>query len=170
MQKIKSFLFISILASFFSCSSEKDCAKTIIIQNEFTITTTSGSVFYPEITQVVDCSFPEPDIAETIKELPRLSEFSYNVLEFDFTPDTGNNTSRLKYKIELNNTGNKNIKGIPFITTNADGVIVSQANIDNCVELNPDSSCIISYDKEESLDIAIIKNITLQNVEYLVIQ
>ncbi|MEN8834768.1 MAG: hypothetical protein ABF265_01985, partial [Polaribacter sp.] len=84
------FIFISI----FSCSSsEEDCEKTIIVQYGFTISSPSGTTIIPEISQVVDCDFPEPDVAETIEELPKLEAFSYEVTELNVVPDTGNNTS-----------------------------------------------------------------------------
>ncbi|WP_439129726.1 hypothetical protein [Polaribacter sp.] len=168
MQKTKTLKYLTILILLFSCSSEKDCAKTIIVQNEFIISGANGTTIIPEITQVVDCSFPEPDAPETIEELPKLSEFSYDVLEFKFTPDTGNNTNRLEYKIQLNNLSDKKIMGIPYITKNIDGLVSTEINFGNCRELAANSSCIISFDKESSLDLGLIKQISIEKVEYFI--
>lgn len=168
IQKIKSFLYLYILIFIFSCSSEKDCAKTIIIQNEFIISGANGTTIIPEITQVVDCSFPEPDAPEIIEDLPKLSNFSYDVLEFNFTSDTGNNTNRLQYKIQLNNLSDKTVKGIPYITKDIDGLISTEINFGNCKELAANSSCIISFDKESSLDLGLIKEISIEKVEYFI--
>ena len=168
IQKIKSLLYLYILIFIFSCSSEKDCTKTIIIQNEFIISGANGTTIIPEITQVVDCSFPEPDAPEIIEDLPKLSNFSYDVLEFNFTSDTGNNTNRLQYKIQLNNLSDKAVKGIPYITKDIDGLISTEINFGNCRELSANSSCIISFDKESSLDLGLIKEISIEKVEYFI--
>ena len=79
MKFIKHFTLFFCLLLLFNCSSEDDCAKIIIIQNEFTVTTASGITVIPEISQTVDCTVPAPNVAQTIEELPKLQEFSYNI-------------------------------------------------------------------------------------------
>jgi len=171
MKKNKNFIYSIILLLIIGCSSnnENDCVKTIIIQNEFNFQSQYGSIFYPEVTQEVPCDFPEPEIPNTITELPRLDEFNYEILEFSFTENTGNNTSRLQYKIKLNNLSSKNVKGVPYITSDIDGLISSSPFTESCSEINANSSCIITRDIEESLNVVQIKNIKIINIEFLVI-
>ena len=170
MKFSKYFILFFSLVAFVNCSSEDDCAKIIVLQNEFTVTGPTGTTIIPEITQTVDCSVPAPTIAQTISELPKLQSFSYTVLEFNFTPDTGNNTSRLQYKIEINNLSNESVKGIPYVTINTDSLVSSSTNLSGCTQLSPNTSCIITFDKEESLNLAQINSINLVKVEYLVYQ
>ncbi|KGL63570.1 hypothetical protein [Polaribacter sp. Hel1_85] len=170
MKKYSAFFFLPIFILVLSCKSEleEDCIKTIIVQHEFIISSSTGTTTIPEITQVVDCSFPEPDAPKSIEELQKLTDFSYDVIEFNFTPDTGNNTNKLEYKIQLNNLSNKAVKGIPYITINIDGLVSTEVNFGACRELEANSNCIISLSKEASLDLGIIENISFVKVEFFI--
>jgi hypothetical protein len=165
-----SFLFCLIL----SCKSESedDCTKTIIVQYEFNLQSQYGIINYPEITQEVPCDFPEIDAPEAVTELPRLEEFSYEVLELNVIPDTGNNTSKISYKIQINNLSNDLVKGLPYLTTklNNDSFTTSYTFKDGCSELEANSSCIITYEAEESLELIKIVSYSILNVEYLILQ
>lgn len=163
------FIFVFIL----SCSSsEEDCKKTIIVQYSYTIVAPTGTTIIPEISQVVDCDFPEPDVAEAIEELPRLDAFSYEVTELIVIPDTGNNTSRVSYKITISNLSDANVKGIPYVTTriNNDSFTSSSANTSNCLELQANSSCEITYDVESSLNLGSLTSFEIIDVNYLITQ
>ena len=173
MKKIKTFFLATIFISLFSCtSSEDDCLKTIIIQPGFTINSPTGSTIIPKVTEEVSCDFPEPEEVKVITELPKLSEFSYEILDLVVIPDTGNNTSKVSYSIKLNNLSNKNIKGLPYLTTrvNNDSFTVSYAFTGGCQQLEPNSSCIISFESEESLDIVKITSFSILNVEYIIVK
>ena len=97
-----------------------------------------------------------------------LKDITYDILLFEFTPDTGNNTSRLKYEIKLYNPNNISVNGFYKITLSIDGFVSSSiANISSaCYEMDPNSNCIISFDKETSFDLGLIKLIELVSVEY----
>ena len=62
------------------------------------------------------------------------------------------------------------IKGFPYFTVNTDGLVSSSGFINGatstCTEINPNSSCIFSYDKQASLNLGIIQSIQLVNVKY----
>lgn len=158
-------LFYLIFSIFFSCSSAENCTKTITIPSR-TIITPTGSSYYPELLSVVPCDY----VITPVQEQTPLQNFTYEVLNFNFTPDTGNNTNRLKFDIKLNNPNNFVIKGFAYITTNADGVESSSGflngAISSCSEINPNSSCIFSFDKQSSLNLGIIQSIQLVNVKY----
>lgn len=171
MKKIKIFFSLLLLTFIISCESEKDCLKTIVTQYEFSIQTQYGNIYYPEVTQEVPCDFPEPETKEISVNNIKLNDFSYEVLELVVIPDTGNNTSKISYKIKLNNLSNKKVKGYPYLTTNTnnDPLTVSYAYTDGCSEIEANSSCTISYESEESLQIAQINSFSILKVEYLII-
>ena len=158
-------LFYLIFSILFSCSSAENCTKTITIPSR-TIITPTGSSYYPELQSVVPCDY----VITPVQEQTPLQNFTYEVLNFNFTPDTGNNTNRLKFDIKLNNPNNFVIKGFAYITTNADGVESSSGflngAISSCSEINPNSSCIFSFDKQSSLSLGLIQSIQLVNVKY----
>jgi len=97
-----------------------------------------------------------------------LKDITYEVILFEFTPDTGNNTSRLKYQIKFNNLNDISINGFHKITLNIDGLISSNiaSSSSPCYEISANSSCTISFDEEESFDIGMINSIELVSVEY----
>jgi hypothetical protein len=143
-----------------------DCTKEITIP-ERTIQTSTGSSYYPPYQLEVPCDY----VITPVEEQPKLKEFSYEVIQFTFTPDTGRNTARLEYKIKLNNLSNQTAKGFPILTTDADGVVVSGGYHSNsCEQIETNSSCIISYDKEFVLNgnIGLTKSIKLVKVEYFI--
>lgn len=149
----------------FGCSSAEDCTKTINIPSQ-TIISPSGSSFIPERSAVVPCDYVVTPIQE---QLP-LQNFSYEVLNFVFTPDTGNNTNRLKFDIKLNNLNNFVINGYAYITVNVDGTVSSSGFLNgatsSCSQINPNSSCVFSYDKEASLNLGLIQSVQLVDVKY----
>ena len=162
------FLIIAIiLLSACNSNDDSDCIKTITIPQFYLINNQSYSY---DITQEVPCDFPEPSEPELI-EPPELENFSYEVLNFIFTSNTGNNTSRLQFEIKLNNPNNYSVSGVPILTINSDGLEFSGSFSNNasipCLEFSANSSCILTYDQEESLDLGIINSYELLNVQYL---
>ena len=97
-----------------------------------------------------------------------LKDITYEVILFEFTPDTGNNTSRLKYQIKFNNLNDISINGFHKITLNIDGLVSSNiaSSSSPCYEISANSSCTISFDEEESFDTGMINSIELVSVEY----
>ena len=97
-----------------------------------------------------------------------LKDITYEVILFEFTPDTGNNTSRLKYQIKFNNLNDISINGFHKITLNIDGLVSSNiaSSSSPCYEISANSSCTINFDEEESFDTGMINSIELVSVEY----
>lgn len=155
---LKSISIVVLFLFLFCCSSSKDdCTKTIIVQYESTIYGQLGTTYIPEITQEVPCDFPEPEAVQPIGEGNVLSNFSYDVINFVFTPDTGNSTSRLQFEIKLNNKNNFIVRGNPILTVNSDNLQFSASYSADatsaCHEIQANSSCILIYDKETPIDI-----------------
>ena len=158
-------LFNLVISSLVSCSSSENCTKTITTPSR-SIITPSGSSYIPESQSVVPCDY----VITPIQEQTPLQNFTYEVLNFTFTPDTGNNTNRLKFDIKLNNPNNFVIRGFAYFTTNADGIETSSGYLNGatstCSDINPNSSCIFSFDKQSSLSLGVIRSIQLINVRY----
>jgi len=165
MKKFIMFLCSIVLSTLVSCSTAENCTKTIVIPSR-TIITPSGSSYIPETQSVVPCDY----VVTPIQEQTPLQNFTYEVLNYNFTPDTGNNTNRLKFDIKLNNPNNFVIKGFAFITVNTDGLESSSGftngAISTCNEINPNSSCVFSFDKQASLNLGVLQSIQLVNVKY----
>ncbi|WP_051119571.1 hypothetical protein [Gillisia sp. CAL575] len=147
-------------------SSDDECIKTVSIPQVYFVNNQSYSY---NITQEVPCDFPEPETSVQITP-PKLDNFSYEILNFNFNPDTGNNTSRLQFEIKLQNNNGYVIKGIPILTLKIDGIEFTGSYSSNasfpCYQLEANSDCILTYDKQSSLDLEQINSIELIKVEY----
>ena len=100
-----------------------------------------------------------------------LENFTYQVLSFNFIPETGNNTRILQFEIQLNNPNAFIAEGTAIITTNVDGLIsagpgLAQLASDPCISIDANSSCILSVNIEESLNTGIVNDYTIIDVDY----
>ncbi len=156
MKQFFKLCFLLNLLFLFSCPSDDNCTKTIIVQFEQTISGPSGITFIPEQTQEVPCDFPEPTAVTPIDEGNALKNFSYEVINFVFTADTGNNTSKLQFEIKLNNENNFIVRGNPILTIDSDNIQFSTSYSNDasspCNEIQANSSCNLIYDKETPHD------------------
>ncbi|WP_435138278.1 hypothetical protein [Formosa sp. A9] len=111
---------------------------------------------------------PENDDTITQEET-ELQNVTHEVILFEFTPDTGNNSSRLRYEITFTNPNDIPVNGAHKVTLNIDGLISSNIATDSspCYLIEGNSDCTISFDEEESLDLATINSIELVSVEYI---
>ena len=171
MNKIPNFLIL-ILISLLTLSCEDDCTKTITHPGNTIYTPGGSSIYYPPQTQEIPCDAPVPTSGELKLNVNYLQNLSVEVLEFNFTPDTGNNTSRLQFKIKLHNHNSTKAQGAPILTLLIDGEestgnFSAQASIP-CREIEANSSCTFTYNKESSLDLGFIKNIDLMDVQYVI--
>jgi hypothetical protein len=117
MKKIYKIVLFLIGIFFCECSADKDCTKTILTNSQ-SYWTSGGLVYIPGSSIVVPCDYVIKPVVEPIP----IDNFTYEVLNFKFTPDTGKNTSRLQFEIKLNNLNNFPIKGTPVFTVNTDGL------------------------------------------------
>lgn len=153
-------LIVIVTLSFLICACPSDdmeaCTKTIIVQYEQTIYGPYGTTHIPEVTQEVPCDFPEPEDTNPIGEGNSLNNFSYEVINFEFIPDTGNNSSTLQFEIKLNNENNFDVKGDPILTIDSDNIQFSRSYtseaISTCNEIDANSSCILKVDKDYPID------------------
>lgn len=163
---MKSLKYSILLISFlflFGCSST-DCLKTVTIPDHMTQTATAVT-FNAVEDKEVSCDYKEEDQSYYIATF-ELKNFSYDIVNFKFTPDTGNHTSRLQYEIRLNNNNPFVVTGSAAITINIDGT-VSTSYTSLCNSINGNSNCTITFDKEQSLDFGLIKTIKIESVKYI---
>ena len=163
-------LFLAISFVLLLECSAGDCTKMITIP-EVVVQTPSGSSYIPAYEKEVPCDFEIKPLEENTKEL---ENFSYEILNFVFTPDTGKNTNRLQMEIKLNNLNNFNVVGYPYITLNVDGKesvgnFASNAS-SPCNGIEAKSSCIFTFDQESSLDVGLIKSMKIPSVKYYVLK
>ncbi|MBT8394463.1 MAG: hypothetical protein HKO81_00800 [Flavobacteriaceae bacterium] len=123
-------------------------------------------LFLPLFLLLFSC--PNDDDMPTEEET--LIDVTYDVLFWEFTPDTGNNTARLQYEIEFFNPNNIDINGFYKITQNADGLETSllSTNLSLCYLIEANSSCTFSFDEEDSLELAMINSIEFISAEYII--
>lgn len=108
-------------------------------------------------------------------EKETLKSITYEVLLFEYTPDTGNNTSRLRYEIKFTNPNNVAVKGNYKITYDADGLILTpirRVPNDNPYEkIGANSFYTASYDVETALNptLGTIKSIKFVSAEFVIV-
>lgn len=171
MKNLLLILTIIFTTTLISCSSGDDndnCMKTITIPQFYTI---GNQTYTTETTQEVPCNFEE--ISDPVEiAAPSLENFNYEVLNFIYIPDTGNNTSRLEFEIRLDNPNEYDVSGVPILTMLSDGLQTSGSYSNNaivpCYEISANSSCILTYSQESSHDIGILNSIELVSVQYYV--
>lgn len=164
--KFFKYLFLVTLFFSFGCSQENGCIKRITVPDNI-IKTSSGYTFEPSYFIDVPCDFDE----ETeIKIAEVLKNFSYKVIRFNFTSDTGNNTSKLEFEVELKNNNNFSVDGLPIFTMKADDIDFTTnytGNNGSCTTIDANGTCTFTYSKEERLDVGIINSMELVSIKYL---
>lgn len=172
--KISLSVFVALLmvSTFSSCSSDdnEDCTKTITIPQVYFV---NGQSYSYDIEQEVDCSLAEPEVPQTI-EIPFLENFSFQLLNFEYIPDTGNNTSRLAFEITLSNNNDFSVNGFPYLTLESDGLTFSSASyaqdaINPCLSIEANSNCSFVYDNQFPIDplVGTANSIEFVNVEFI---
>lgn len=105
-------------------------------------------------------------------EKETLKEITYEVLLFKYTPDTGNNSSRLEYNIKYTNPNNTAIKGFSNITMNYDGLILTPIKrLPPYIEIAANSNFTESYNVEEpfNLELGKINSVKLVAVKFNIV-
>lgn len=103
------------------------------------------------------------------KDEVALDAVTHEVVLVRFTPDTGNNSSRLEYEIRFDNPNDIKVNGFHEITLNVDGMVSTNlaSNFSPCYEIGANSSCTISYDEQESFETNITTSVELVSVDYV---
>ena len=95
-------------------------------------------------------------------------EVTHEVIYFIYTPDTGNETSKLEYQIKFSNPNGVTVNGFPSVTINTDGTIASSINSDEneCYTIEANSDCLFTREDEALHILGIPNSIELVEVMY----
>jgi hypothetical protein len=107
---------------------------------------------------------------DSTPEKETLKNITYEVLLFEYTPDTGKNSSRLRYEIKFTNPNNVAVKGASIITMNMDGNIFKPIKrVPPYTEIAANSSYTESFDVESAFDPKYVKinSIKLVSAEFV---
>lgn len=175
MTKFSKYLFTITIVFVFNCSSNDNCKKNIIVQYQQTIPGPSGTTFIPEITQEVPCDFSEPEFVNpNIIDGRELENFSYEILNFNYVAVTNNNTSLVQFEIKLNNNNDFSANGRPILTIATDNLEFSSSySVDatiKCNEIEPNSSCIFTLDKEYEITPNIVPSSKFELISVVYLQ
>jgi len=82
-----------------------------------------------------------------------LKPVTYEVLLFEFTADTGNNSSRLHYEIKYTNPNDVAVKGTSSVTANYNGLILTPIKrVPPYIEIGANSTYTEVYNVESPHD------------------
>jgi len=82
-----------------------------------------------------------------------LKPVTYEVLLFEFTADTGNNSSRLHYEIKYTNPNDVAVKGTSSVTANYNGLILTPIKrVPPYIEIGANSTYTEVYNVESAHD------------------
>ncbi|WP_337965202.1 hypothetical protein [uncultured Flavobacterium sp.] len=116
------------------------------------------------------CSSDNNDVTA---EKENLKAVSHEVLLFEYIPETGNNSHRLRYNIKYTNPNNVAIKGFSNITMDYDGLILTPIKkLPPYIEIDANSSFTESFDVEEAFDINIgkVNSIKLVSIKFTIVK
>ena len=86
-------------------------------------------------------------------EKETLKSITYEVLSFEFTADTGNNSSRLKYNIKYTNPNDVAVKGSTAVTLDYNGLVLTPIKrVPPYVEIGANSTYTEVYNVESPHD------------------
>ncbi|CAM1333341.1 putative Lipoprotein [Tenacibaculum aestuariivivum] len=172
--RLYQLLLITTVMFFINCTSDKnnDCSKDV---NQDYIVGIGGKAFYytKKIQTSCDEDNQEADLIDG--ELPLLENFEYNVLNFEFNPDKGNNTSRLYFEVELKNPNNFDAKGLTVFKMNTNGNLDFETTYEPflkqfCEIIEANSSCIIIVEIEGYNGGNNLGTIELLDIEYALVR
>jgi hypothetical protein len=92
-----------------------------------------------------------------------------NVIEFTYTPATDVTGARLVYNIDMTNTSIIDAQGGLVLTYSADGLVFSSIPTSEsyCYQIPANTTCNISFDETESLDIITADSVVFISAEYV---
>lgn len=116
---------------------------------------------------LVNCSSSE-DSSQTEDEL---FEVTTELIYFEYTSDTGNNTSKLEYQFRFTNPNTVAVTGGARITTNSDGLESTTIGTDDslCYVIEANSECIYTFEAESSHDLGIPNSVEFVSAYYNII-
>lgn len=83
-----------------------------------------------------------------------LQDITSEIVYFEYIPDTGNNSSLIRYEIKLNNPNNVAVQGFYTVTLEANGTqsFVGSNTASPCYQIGANSDCNSSYERTGVVD------------------
>jgi hypothetical protein len=169
MKFVKALFLLLFVAINFRCSEGNNCVERITVPDNV-IKTSTGYTFEPSYWVDLPCNY---DLTALLDVSDNLQNFSYEVIHFNFNPDTGNNTSKLEFEVILKNNNGFEVEGVPIFLMRIDGVESNENYLGNngsCNTINANETCTFNFTKEVSLDDEVINSVELVSVKYLLIK
>lgn len=119
----------------------------------------------PTFLLLFGCENSDGSLPEEEQELKSVTS---EVILFNFTADTGNNTSRLQYEIQFTNPNPVAIRGFHVVTIDTDGITSSNipTGTSACYQIEANAICTVRFDEQVSFDLGLIKSIKFISAEY----
>lgn len=160
--------FIALITFFLciSCAQNYGCVERVTVPDNVKKTAT-GLVFEPSYWIDLPCDY---DLSTLLDVSEVLQNFSYEVIRYNYIPDTGNNTSKLQFELQFSNNNTFDVTGLPIFTMRADGVEFNTSYTStngNCSNITSNAICTLTYEKETSLELEKIETLELVSVKYL---
>ena len=175
MKKIIYLLLLSVLI--FSCTDDNNnedeknkCTKDLVTYTSIFGLLHKNIIKIPcdsvVIKDTVIIAPPNP----TPQNFTYLENFTYDIISSKFTANTGNNTSKFQLKVKLNNNNDFKVYGFPYFNLKINGKeSFTPLKKGSCTSIDANSSCIYTYDEEESLEYR-LNSIELISVKYILIK
>jgi hypothetical protein len=164
--KLKQLAFLFLSCVCITCADNYGCVERVTVPdsvlkngNEFT--------FEPSYWIDLPCDY---DTSTLLDVSDVLQNFSYEIVHYKYTSDTGNTTSKLEFEIVLKNNNSFGVEGLPIFLMRADGVEFNASytskNV-SCSSIASNGSCTLKYDKTTTLDLNKIKSLEIVSIKYL---
>jgi hypothetical protein len=98
MKNLKLIATVFFLLIYFTSCKDEDCVKTVKIPQIYTVG--NGTYSYTDLILEVPCDV-EPNSEPINIEAPKLDNFSYEIILFEYTIDTPNNIAKLQIEVKL---------------------------------------------------------------------
>ena len=105
--------------------------------------------------------------ADEVEPLEVITDLIY----FEYTSDTGNNSSRLEYQFKFTNPNNFQVIGGAQITINTDGLETTTigTNSSPCYMIDANSECIYTFEAESSHDLGFADSVEFVSAYYNIV-
>lgn len=162
-------LLVLLFVFTFGCSEENNCVERITVPDNV-IKTNLDYTFVPSYWVDLPCDY---DLEDLLDVSTVLKNFSYEVISYNFSLNTVNNTYKIDFIVELKNNNNFDVEGAPIFLMRINGIESNTSytgNNGNCNTINANETCTFSYTKEVSLEKENINSLELVSIKYLLIK
>lgn len=166
MKNKTAVLYFILIFLFSQCAQNYGCVERVTIQDNVS-KTESGFEFEPSYWIDLPCDY---DVENKIKTSKVVNNFTYKLVRYNYTPNTGNNSSKLEFEVILENNNNFEIEGLPIFIMSGDGIEFSanyHVNSSSCSSISANSTCTFTYEKETPFTEESFSTLELVGIKFL---